>query len=625
MNDHSKPQVNTLHDVLLLLPQLYSDSSAKVYQAAFNRVEKLTGQKLAMLPADDKAWADLSGAIVWAGQFKGRTQEATERAFDAWQGKISAAIRRAKEHAVPPPATDSTTSQAWALLSGYVKEAENSFNSEGKRILANMSSLSIQNLKARLQHVPPAGVTHEVAEAALLALPSDKVATFRRSVRFLDRLIAERKRHGAIDALLPAAAIGPLRTLRDAPTTWSRFSPSFQSSLDQLISVGIRGRAPEHDRFDGKLGDDPLAARRAARKHRRKSVGNPEAARKSYLSALSWLVRHASSDRDDIYALSDITDLLTAEHIDSAVQRFVKRTAQDPALIDATGTSSLGTYLATLSTIVRSNELNVEILNAIEDARWEHVSYQMNEMSSEREAFVKKLDRDPGIVRTILSGPRTLMREAQRDQARWDTLSSAAKYRCLHLAMAAAMLGLQLGRPLRTKNVHELTISGPSAELQAPNNKNDQAWIDIARKRIKNRRLIESPLPDASWDALRIWIDEGRPRWIALEAVIDNDFLFPGSSAVGAVSRQTINKTWNLGMNRLGVIGMTPHMMRHVAATILLARYPGQYSAAADLLGDSTETVEAFYARGAGKAAARLFADVLEELDPSLKLSKRGR
>jgi len=60
MNDQPKTPVRNLQDVALLLPQLYSESSAKAYHAAFNRVEKLTGQRLAHLPADEVAWADLN-------------------------------------------------------------------------------------------------------------------------------------------------------------------------------------------------------------------------------------------------------------------------------------------------------------------------------------------------------------------------------------------------------------------------------------------------------------------------------------------------------------------------------------------------------------------------------------
>lgn len=634
MNDQTKTPVRTLQDVALLLPQLYSESSAKAYHAAFNRVEKLTGQKLAHLAADEVAWADLSARIVWAGQFKGRTQKAAERAFESWRGKIGAAIKRARSKADTAADSDVDAIQAaqiWDLILGYVKNVENTFDADGTRILPNMSSLSISNLRARLKTHLPENLTTEIAEATLTALPADKAASFRNSVKFFDKLIAERERHAPITALLPEKPLGPLRSLRDAPIQWEAFPDSFRASMQRMIKIAIRGHAPRHDPLADRLGSDPLAARRAARQNRRKPVRNADAAEKNYKAALSWLARHGYADREDVYALADVQALLNAENIDRAVARYVTRTGQDPALMKVQATSSLGSYLATLSTLARTNQLDERISHAIEDARWDSETYSnySNEMSSVREAFVKKLDRDPQIVRVILNGPRTLMQEAQRDLAKWNDLSSHARARALHLAMAAAMLALQLARPLRTKNINQLTISGPAPELVAPRDKGGEAWLDIGGDNVKNRRNIESPLPRAAWHILSVWIDHARPRWLELHAdqgpVHEDIHLFPGANRTDPVCRQTLNTAWNRGADRLGLTGMTPHMLRHVAATVFLARHPGQYGAVADLLGDRPETVEAFYARGAGHAAARLFAGVLDELDPSLKLGRRAR
>lgn len=631
MNDHSTPRMRTLQDVALRLPQLYSESSSKAYSAAFNRVEKLTGQRLAHLPADEVAWADLSARIVWAGQFKGRTQQAAERAFESWRGKINAAIKRAKAHVEGPEDSHPDATQAWDLIQAYVKDAENTFDADGNRILPNMASLSISNLRARLKNHLPADLTREIAEQTLLGLPADKVATFRRSIRFFDRLITERDKHSPIATLLPAEPLGPLLTLRDAPILWTAFPVSFQTSLERMIQIAIRGHAPRHDPLAERLGADPLAAKRAARKNRRKPVRNAKVATKGYKAALSWLARHGYECREEIYGLNDVRDLLTAETIDRAVARYVARTEKDPALMGVQATSSLSTYLTTLATLARTNQLDEMILHAIEDGRWDSETYSpyANEMSAVREAFVKTLDRDPEIVRVILQGPRILMQEAQRDLKKWDQLSYHDRSQALHLAMASAMLALQLARPLRTKNINQLTIAGPAPDLSAPRGKNSQAWLDIRRDQVKNRRSIESPLPRATWRLLSFWIDQGRPRWLEMHAdpaaPQEDIYLFPGANGADPISRQTLNSTWNRGIARLGLTGMTPHMMRHVAATIFLARHPGQYGTVADLLGDRPETVEAFYARGAGHAAARLFAEVLEELDPSLKLNRRGR
>ncbi len=630
MNEQNVNRVNTLRDVALLLPQMYSESSAKAYAAAFNRVEKLTGQKLSLLSADEKAWADLSAQIVWAGQFTARTPNAAERAFETWRGKISAAIKRAKAQADGAPASDPNANREWDLILGYVKEVENTYAANGIHVLPNMSSLSILNLRARLRSHLPSELTPEVAELTLTSLPADKAATFRRSVRFFDRLIAGRDQHSPIAALLPQKPLGPLRTLRDAKIDWSRFQNSFTESFERMIKVAIRGHLPLHDPLVEKIGPDPLAPRRAARKHRRKPVRNVDVATTGYRAAVSWLARHTYPDRCDAYALDDVFDLLTAVNIRKAVSCFAARAKKDAALMEVQATSSLGSYLATLSTLARTNGLDESVLHAIEDARWnrEIWSPYANEMSAVREAFVKKLDRDPELVRIILKGPQTLMQEAQRDLARWDDLSSHARSQALHIAMASAMLALQIARPLRTKNINQLTIAGPAAELIAPRGETLQAWLDIGRDKVKNRRTIESPLPAATWKIVSFWIDEGRGKWLEMHAgqhSFNDTHLFPGAVASEPICRQTLNTAWNKGMARRGLTGMTPHMMRHVAATVFLARHPGQYGTVADLLGDRPETVEAFYSRGAGHAAAKLFAEVLKELDPGLKLGRGSR
>src|SRR6056297_1172041 len=114
------------------------------------------------------------------------------------------------------------------------------------------------------------------------------------------------------------------------------------------------------------------------------------------------------------------------------------------------------------------------------------------------------------------------------------------------------------------------------------------------------------------------WLESGLPRWCEKHGidVESNELLLPGPA--GVLSRQSFNRVWNRSVARLGVPGLKPHMMRHVLATIWLAANPGDYATVAAFLCDKVSTVEKFYARGEGAAAAKLFADALEALDPTL-------
>ena len=617
MDLSNSPVISNLNDVRLLLPAIYSEASAKVYDAALKKAARLTGRKLTQLPADERAWAILAAGIVWAGHFRGTTPKDQERAFDGWVMKVGNAISSAKKYLAQPVATLDEDA-AWARLEAYALEVENIFDADGVRLLPNMFSKSVANLRARCRETHPARLDNAVATRALQVAPPDKAATLRNSIAALNRLMANRARHPAIADLLPLEPIGPLPRIRDTPLDWSRFGPEFLRSRDRAIRLAIRGEGRSPDRFGGKLGADPLAERRAARKGRRRPVRNVEARRKAHLNALSWLIRHAYSNREEAYKFERIEDLITEETIERAVTAYVERARASAVLLDPESTSSGTIILSNLETLARRNGYGEEVLWAIDDARYEKVdSYQAREMSVEREQFVKLVERDPAVARAIVSGPRRLAAEAREAFEVWDQLGARARGEALHVSMGASLMALQLARSVRSRNLNGLIIDGPGAELLRPL-RESRPWLDIARGRVKNRRPIEGEIPQRQWEVIATWLDEGLPRWCAakgldLEA---NVYLVPGPT--GLLSRQSFNRIWNRCMARLGIPGLQPHMMRHVAATLWLAAHPGDYATVAAFLGDSIKTVEKFYARGEGAAAAKLFAEVLESLDPTL-------
>ncbi|MAM24968.1 MAG: hypothetical protein CML55_06240 [Rhodobacteraceae bacterium] len=609
--------LSSLRDVQLLLPVLYSEASAKVYSAALNRVTRLTGKPLSHVPADENAWFLASRQIIWAGAFGGVTPGDQQDAFEAWVKKIAAAIRRAQNH-VAAPVVAASEDAAWDRLQVYAAEVENTRDAEGEVLLPNMFSMSISNLRAQCRSTHPAQLTTEVATRALQACRADKAPRLRRSIAAFNNLIRKQNRHPAIADLLPNMPIGELPALRDYPIDWSRFSAGFLATRDRAIKIAIRNDTRQKDRFEGKLGADPLGGRSRDRSKRRRPVRNVDAARNRHLNALSWLVRHGFADREEAYRIDTIEALVTSETVERATEFYVARALASPVMLDADKTASGTTILSALETLARRNDWAEEVIWALEDARYDRVdSFQAREMSAEREAFVKMVERNPAIARAIVSGPRLLKAEAETAFAIWDDLGPRAQGEALHLSMGASLIALQLARSVRSRNLNGLMIDGPDAELIRPL-RESRPWLDIHRSRIKNRRPIEGEIPDRQWQVIVSWLDEGLPRWCAAKGIdIEaNQLLVPGPK--GALGRQSFNRIWNRCVERLGVPGLQPHMMRHVAATLWLGVNPGDYATVAAFLGDSISTVEQFYARGEGAAAAKLFAGVIETVDPTL-------
>lgn len=624
MKHTTLPQLESLNDVRLLLPTIYSEDSFKVYRAAFGKITRLQRKPLTQLPANENAWFLYARTIVWAGKFGGEHPGDQEKNFDIWVKKIAAAIRRAQAHvAVPVFAADEDA--AWARLEAYVAEVENTFDDQGARLLPNMFSLSMANLRAECRETHPALLDTDVASRAIETCRADKVDTLRNSVAAFNKLIRSQNRHPAICDLLPPVPIGNLPRLRDYPLDWSCFSAGFLRSRDRAIGLGIRPDRNRSDIFGGKLGQDPLSGRSRQRNHRKRPVRNVEAARNRHLNALSWLVRHAYPDRSIAYTLKSIEDLVTAETVERAVEAYIARAEASDVLKDPDKTSSGNSILSAIETLARRNDWPEEVIWALEDARYDRVdSHQAREMSLEREAFVKLVERDPAVARAIVSGPRRLMAEAGDTFAAWGTLGARARTEALHLSLGSALMALQLARSVRSKNLHELLIDGDDAELIRPL-RESRPWLDIHRSRVKNRRPIAGQIPERQWVVIMAWLDEGLPRWCENHGldVKANIHLVPGPK--GILSRQGFNRIWNRCMDRLGIPGLKPHMMRHVAATLWLAANPGDYATVAAFLGDSTSTVEKFYARGEGAAAAKLFAEVLESIDPTLNAFLKRR
>lgn len=605
----------SFEDLRPLLRDLYSQTSAAACDAALRRAGKVLGLPLTMLPADPADWDRRIAGIPWAGHFP------DEKAFQDWRKRVGAILRRCAAAPAGPPAGNDPVAAAWTALAEHIETAEKTRLRNGRLRLPNLSSLSIANLRARLGHVHPRNIDAPEAEAALVSAPQGKGDSLRRSLRFLDGLIAAREAHPEIAALLPPNPVGPLARRRDRPLDWSAFPPDLLASRDAALDRAVRSASPRR----GRRGPDPLAGARRNRREHRRPVRNPEQARKNHLRALSWLLRHSGAG-EIARSATDLAELVTEAHAREAVEIYAERARASAHLKDPEETSGLATTLSCLATLARRGLGDEDLGEALDDLRFEPEADTpyVREMSASRERFVRMVDYDGDVARAIVGAPDRLLAEARWEMAGWKSLSTNRRIGALKTAMAAALWALQLARSLRTRNLRELT-AGEEGELRAPRKAGDKPWVAISKTRVKNRRALEHRIPQRLWEPIRAWLDEARPLWIAIHAdrgFVENGHLFPG--AHGPVCAQTVCSVWNRAAGKVGVSGLTPHMMRHVTATLYLARNPGDYATVAAFLGDSAATVEKHYARCEGRAAVDLFAQVLEESFPDLRRHLRG-
>jgi hypothetical protein len=318
--------------------------------------------------------------------------------------------------------------------------------------------------------------------------------------------------------------------LRDAPLDWATFGPGFIASRDAGIEAAVRPQSKRRgrDRFGGRLGAPALRGAPAGGRQRRRPIRNPEAARTSHRAALSWLTRHAFPDPADRTHIRDLCDLLTEENIERALRAYVERAQKSDVLAAADETSSMTTWLSNLATLARRGLADEELGWAIDELKFEDgvETFAAREMSASRATFVRLIDYDPSVARTIVLGPQTLYAEAKRGMARWADLGTNARIEVLHLLAAAAMWAIQIGRPLRTRNLNELTTGGKAPQINAPRSEEADPFLFITRTKVKNRRDIEGRIHPGYWKIVNAWIEIGRPRYIKIHqdrGFVDNE------------------------------------------------------------------------------------------------------
>jgi integrase len=401
----------------------------------------------------------------------------------------------------------------------------------------------------------------------------------------LNTLINERQDHLPILELLPDAPFALPETNARQPFGGIELPESFWEDLAVFEAFVCARRKIDEPADDDELDEDE---------------GIPRQQRIApYRDALSWLIRELIADEAiDPMAIHEVADVVDSQLVLRAAKRFRHRRDAGETKSEA---STLHHYVRRLYAIARvwlevPDDEQQRFRNLLKKKSVQ--TRNVGNIAADREIWLRHviLDKKSVIRDTLLHAPETFMNEADRRLRCWSELSVTERVRTLHFAMVAAQMALLVrAMAVRRRNLRELRFRGPQPTFIPPTG-TSEAWIDIPPEEVKNERHLRAPVPEPAWRMIKRWLEVYRPLLVhhhpTGHTASDNDFVFPGRD--GPISESQFERAFHFAVGTLG-LGMSPHMIRHAVAGIILHENPNMLEAVADFLGNDPKTVRKYY------------------------------
>ena len=298
----------------------------------------------------------------------------------------------------------------------------------------------------------------------------------------------------------------------------------------------------------------------------------------------------AGYPREHFQSLGDLVD---REVIEAAFWVISDRIGSDAP-------PSIYNIAATLLAIGRhhlnSSDETLEMLAAIKRRVAEITELGQPTMTEKNSQRLRQFD-DPEAVEAIVLLPEELMRRADRE---------AGSPRAALIAMRAVAIAVLLECPMRARNLAGLDLA---KHLQLKlEGRRPRYTLFIPKAEVKNRMAIEADLSPSTSQLLKRYIDKHRPQ--LLDAA--SDALFPRRDGrardpgkLGEESQAQIYKETGLEVHI--------HLIRHLAAKLILDKHPGEYETVRHALGHKrSKTTLGYYTGLQSRAALRRFGEVLE-------------
>lgn len=481
---------------------------------------------------------------------------ASRSIYAAWRRKMVSILREFHGHAA---ATASRRQRCddWAVLSERVSVALSDHPHARKLVIP----LSVLIDEARWRSLTPKELTHAALDAIIQECGASRRTSVRGAVRLLTRLAMTAP---DIAEILPPGGIG------DLGAALRLHRHQLPAEIEAKIEIWVgRHCDGEQDFITGEqigtLSTGATGVHRAA-------------LRKYVCSAL--LAQAVDED------ISDLRHAFKPEIIRVVLRAWAGETNRTHRISPRT----IAQYCQSLMVLLRANSGDPALFSdAMRSRLLRDGQTACHSMSPDVQKFCMRLVTDRHLEMTF----RSLHRQFQRRSI--EAMTAGNDVRAVQLGVLAAFCAIELWAvPLRISNALQLRIFGPQPSVYLPKSASDALKIQISASDVKNRKGVRAELRpgrDRALEVLRWYIEKIRPQ---IPSAARSRGLFPGWKSefltASALRGWLYEHSADLGLP------MTPHNMRHGQASLYLRHHPGDYAAAARLLGDTEATVRKFYA-----------------------------
>ena len=620
---------------------------------ALDRLARLTTTELAQLPADETAVCGvIDGSLNWRRHgFK------TVAAFRDFRSRVARAVRETNRSGV----LRFTKGDQWLPEWQQVREELKSAIARGDEKASTLRALTHLAGFANSRGVTPAQVDSDLLAALLAEHARNRAITDAAKVRVTDfarkaidaarawnRLVENRAARPWLTTLPNTVLDWPGRAQRVNPPL-SAYPETFQTDVAAYLATlgaesGVAasgdddefGSIPEYavsyEAWDAVHGDDvvltdvylpddpthsplPVGASKRDSPCSAATIAN----RRHVITQLA-----GAAVRRGIKQINDVTrlrDICTAPALKALLVDYKARQSAKPDSGRRTETASRYMLAETVCGIAETwcgapagyvAEMRKKLRNQTR-------TQSCGSMSQNRRLALQQFDQ-AWALSTWFDEPIRLFQAAEKRRKAGKPLRGQD----IADVEAAILCRVLMILPVRLANLATLRFKGSRPSLQMANHAGETSWLFWQPDEVKNRRFLRAEIDRQTERMIRCYLAHWRPQYLAANPEVpDSDFLFPGrcGSDRRGWGHRCLPGTSKMIAKRMRAVGleMTPHVARHLAATIMVTDDARHVATAAELLGISEAIVRKFYLENRSAQASAALREIVAKNNPKIR------